>query len=135
MHTPIPEDMEYFWPLNDDKTKLQVLMYDTIKQHASENGNHADIVLGSIQDNRIATEVIDKIVHNMPEHNSPYEEADMSLVLHAAEAAEAGAKRLVVLSADNDILVLMLYYWSELERKCLNELLFQAIGRYIPIIN
>ena len=55
------------------------------------------------------------------------------LVLHAAEAAEAGAKRLVVLSADNDILVLMLYYWSELERKCLNELLFKAIGRYITI--
>ena len=44
MHTLIPKDMEYYWPLNDNKTKLQVLMYDTIKQHASENENHADIV-------------------------------------------------------------------------------------------
>ena len=58
----------------------------------------------------MATKVIDKIVHNVPELNSPYEEADMSLVLHAAEAAEAGAKRLVVLSVYTDILVLVLYY-------------------------
>ena len=80
--------------------------------------------------------VIDKIVHNVPELNSPYEKADMSLVLHAAEEAEAGSKRLVVLSADTDILVLMLYNWRELERKGLNELWFpwfQAVGRCIPI--
>ena len=81
----------------------------------------------------MATKVMDKIVHNVPELNSPYDEADMSLVLHAAEAAEAGAKRLVVLSADTEILVLMLYYWRELEIKGLNELWFQAIGRCIPI--
>ena len=72
----------------------------------------------------MATKVMDTIVRNVPELNSPYEEADMSLVLHAAEAAKAGAKRPVVLSADTDILVLMLYYWSELERKGLNELWF-----------
>ena len=113
MPTPIHKDMEYFWPLSDNKIKLQVLMYDTM-----------------------ATKVIDKIVHNVPEVKSPYEEADMSLVLHAAEAAEAGAKRLIVLSASTDILVLMMYYWRELERKGLNELWFawfQAIGYYIPI--
>ena len=136
MHEPIPRDMEYFWPLNDNKTKLQVLMYDKITQHASENGNYTDIVLGSIQDNRMATKVINKIVHNVPELNSPYEEADVSLVLHAAEAAKAGAKRLVLLSADTDIRVLKLYYWREFGRKGLNELWFswlQAIERYIPI--
>ena len=80
--------------------------------------------------------MIDQIVRNVPELNSPYEEADMSIVLHAAEAAETGAKQLVVLSVDTDIRVLMLYYWRELERKGLNELWFpwfQAIGRYIPI--
>ena len=138
MHTPITKNMENFWPLNKNKTNLQVLMYDTIKQHASENGNYMDVVLGSIQDNRMATEVIDQILRNVPELNSPYEEADISLVLHAAEAAEAGDKQLVVLSADTDILVLMLYYWRELERKGLNELWFQwfkAIGRYIPTHN
>ena len=59
MHTPITKNMEYFWPLNENKTNLQVLMYDTIKQHASENENYMDIVLGSIQDNRMATKVID----------------------------------------------------------------------------
>ena len=37
-----------------------------------------------------------------------------------------------MLSADTDILVFMLYYWRELQRKGLNELWFQAIGRYIP---
>ena len=59
MHTPIPKDMEYFWALNYNKTNLQVLMYDTIKQHASENRNYTDIILGSIQDNRMATKVIE----------------------------------------------------------------------------
>ena len=81
MHTPIPKDMEYFWALSDNKTKLQVLMYDTITQHASENTNYTDIVLGSIQYNRMATKVIDKIVHNVPELNSSHEKADMRLVL------------------------------------------------------
>ena len=38
MHTSISKDMEHFWPLNNNKTKLQVLMYDTLKQHVSENG-------------------------------------------------------------------------------------------------
>ena len=75
----------------------------------------------------MATKVIDKIVRNVPELNSSYEEADMSLVLQAAEAAEAGAKRLVVLSAYTDILVLVLYYWRELEIKGINDLWFQAI--------
>ena len=73
MHTPITKDMERFWPLNENKTNLQVLMYDAIKQHASENGNYTDIVIGSIQDNRRATKVIDKIVRNVPELNSSYE--------------------------------------------------------------
>ena len=84
MPKPIPKDMEYFWPLNDNKTKLQVglLMYDTIKQHASENGNYTDIVLGSIQDNRMATKVMNKIVHNVPELNSPYEKVSMSYGFH-----------------------------------------------------
>ena len=80
--------------------------------------------------------MIDKIVHNVPELNSSHEKADMRLVLPVTQAAEAGAKRLVVLSADTDILVLMLYNWSELERKGLNELWFlwfQAIERCIPI--
>ena len=72
----------------------------------------------------MATKVIDKIARNVPELKSPYEEADTSLVL---QAAEAGAKRLVVLSADTDVLVPLLYYWRELERKDLNELWFQAI--------
>ena len=47
----------------------------------------------------MATKVIDKIVRNVPELSSPHEGAGMSLVLHAAEAAKAGPKRLVVLSA------------------------------------
>ena len=51
---------------------------------------------------------MDKTVRNVPELNPHYEEAAMSLVLQAAEAAEAGAKQLVVLSTDTDILVLML---------------------------
>ena len=84
----------------------------------------------------MATKVIDKIVHNVPELNSPYEEADVSLVLHAAEAAKAGSKRLFLLSADTDIRVPKLYYWREFGWKGLNELWFswlQAIERYIPI--
>ena len=60
-------------------------------------------------------------------------EADMSRFLYAAEAAQAGAKRLIVLYADTDILVLMLYYWRELELKSLNELWFQSMGLYTLI--
>ena len=44
-----------------------------------------------------------------PELDNKTEEADIPIIQHAAHAVANGAKRLVILSADTDILVLSLY--------------------------
>ena len=54
------------------------------------------------------------------------EEADIRIVQHVAHAVANGAKRLEILSADTDILVLNLYYWHQLHSHGLGEMWMRA---------
>ena len=61
----------------------------------------------------------------------------MRLVPHAVHATQTGAKRLVILSGDTDVMVLALYFNTDLKTNCLSELLMRAgVGdsaRYTPL--
>ena len=62
----------------------------------------------------------------------------MQLVPHAIHAAQTGAKRLVILSGDTDVMVLALYFNTDLKTNGLSELWMHAgVGdstvRYIPL--
>ena len=65
------------------------------------------------------------------------EEADVRLVPHAIHATQTGAKRLVILSGDTDVMVLALYFNTDLKTNGLSELWMHAgVGdstRYIPL--
>ena len=61
----------------------------------------------------------------------------MRLVPHAIHATQTGAKRLVILSGDTDVMVLTLYFNTGLKTNGLHELWMHAgVGdstRYIPL--
>ena len=65
------------------------------------------------------------------------EEADVLLVPHVIHATQTGAKRLVILSGDTDVMVLALYFNTDLKTNDLSELWMHAgVGdytRYIPL--
>ena len=66
------------------------------------------------------------------------EEADVRLVPHAIHATQTGAKRLVILSGDTNVIILALYFNTDLKTNGLSELWMRAgVGdstRYIPCI-
>ena len=61
----------------------------------------------------------------------------MRLVPHAIHATQTGAKRLVILSGDTDVMVLALYFNTDLKTNDLRELWMRAgvhdSTRYIPL--
>ena len=50
----------------------------------------------------------------------------MRLVPHASHATQTGAKRLVILSGDTDVMVLALYFNTDLKTNDLRELWIRA---------
>ena len=59
----------------------------------------------------------------------------MRLVPHAVHATQTGAKRLVILSGDTDVMVLAPYFNTDLKTNCLSELWMRAgVGDSTPYI-
>jgi len=58
-------------------------------------------------------------------------------MLFSLHATKIGSKRLVVLSSDTDVLILFLYYWSELKSEGREELWIKTgvrdTSRYAPV--
>ena len=71
------------------------------------------------------------------ELNITMEEADARIVPHVMHAVTHGISRIIVLSADTDVFVLMVFYWNVLHSHGLSELWVKAgVGdstRFIPI--
>ena len=73
----------------------------------------------------------------VPELEVSLEEADMRCIPHMMHAVNQGNKRIVVLSTDTDVFILLVYYWRELKTEGIEELWMKAgVGnsmRFIPI--
>jgi hypothetical protein len=74
---------------------------------------------------------------DMPGLDGEWEEADVRLVPHAWHAGQEGNERLVILSPDNDVLAIFLYFCKELMELGVKEIWTRAgVGestRYLPI--
>ena len=72
-----------------------------------------------------------------PGTNSAIEEADGRMVPHIAKAADYGMERVVILSNDTDVVVLMIHYMNRFLSRGLKELWLRygtgAKQRFIPI--
>ena len=73
----------------------------------------------------------------VPELCFDIEEADGRIVPHAMHAVKHGTRRIVVLSPDTDVCILMMYYWKVYQSNGLQQLWVKGGGgdstRYIPI--
>ena len=54
-------------------------------------------------------------LNELQRHN--IEEADSRIVVHAMQACKNGESKIVVLSSDTDVVVLLLHYWMKFEEK------------------
>ena len=73
----------------------------------------------------------------MPDLCPDVEEADACIIPHAMHAVRSGIQRIVALSGDTDVFVLLMHYWGILHSEGLKELWVRAgVGdttRYIPV--
>jgi hypothetical protein len=134
--TALPVEMDRFWSSNKNKLHLESLIHKTMVETAQEQEVAREVIVGKVADNP-SVRVAGGEVTATPELDLELEEADTLLVLHAAHAVEAGASRIVVLTSDTDVVVLMVHFCHQLQHQGLQELWVKAGAsskvRYIPV--
>jgi hypothetical protein len=116
--------MEIFWSSNKNKQKLQACIANWILTQGSKKLPQVSLYLsGATGDEPMfCKSVHQNQVQNHPLLDSNIEEADLRLIPHCANNVMCGYKRIVVLSNDTDVLVLLLYFWNLMSTSGLNEL-------------
>ena len=128
-----------FIPYRSNKENLQLLSRDFFASKSEEN--HLNIVLsGYLKDDsgvEACVQFKDGICFHRPDFNSELEEADVRIVPHISKAIENGCKRVVVLSNDTDVVILLLNYIHHFSSIGLSELWIRFgtsdKTRHIPI--
>lgn len=134
--TPLPVEMDRFWPSNENKHKLQLLLAQQAISRAKGKPTDQEIVMSGFSDEPCMS-CCSGSSDEVSELCLDIEEADSRIIPHALHAVKHGVERIVVLSADTDIFVLLLYYWQTLQVQGLFELWMKAgvrdSTRHIPI--
>lgn len=134
----MPVDMNTFWASSTNKRKLQKLLGNTICERSIELEG-IEIYLSGVSGEH---SLHSRSVHqgNIKQHEEldlNIEEADLRIIPHIMHATRSDHDRIVVLSNDTDVFVLLCHYWSMFHRHGLKELWMKAgVGesiRYIPI--
>jgi len=98
--TPIPRNWSEFLQSNDNKTELFNFLSNTVAQMPLELGKELVLTLGR--------EVLTLPCRDDLAMLSPcsQEEADTRMILHAADAAHRGIRRIMIKTVDTDVIVL-----------------------------
>ena len=142
--TPLPIEMNTFWPSSDNKRKLQRFLRDWLVEHAVHKFPGTKIVVSGTCDEdgqRLHCQVVDAKTSAQtpyPELDSNIEEADVRIIPHAINAADDDmCRRVVVLSNDTDVVVLCLHFFVTLKQHGVKQLWLRGgVGsttRYIPL--
>ena len=138
--TRLPVEMDRFWASSGNKLKLQMLLHEhTIKCRMEQPSKLQVIVSGFSGDSvDVACQLAqDGCSAKITELCQNIEEADARIIPHAMHAVKNGARRIIVLSSDTDVFVLLMHYWNVLHSNGLSEMWLRAsVGdstRYIPI--
>ena len=113
--TSIPVQIERFWACSKNKENLQILSRDFYITLSKTYGIKF-VLSGYVTDaNGVqnCTEVSTGVTTVRYDLNSNTEEADCRMVPHIAKAAENGVERVVVLSNDTDVVMLMVHYMNK----------------------
>ena len=122
------------------KAKLTKFYTLYIAEHCNTciNMNQHVYVSGGIDEK--ALKVSNDVVHIIEQLRSNHEEADTRMLLHVAYQARHNAKRVIVVSPDTDVFVLLVYHFSHMG---VSEVFFKTgrksthadLTRFIPIHN
>ena len=137
--TPLPVQMETFWPSNKNKAGLETVIYNEAKVYNWPE--HIEFYLSSFcfekEKANPSCKIEKKSIVTTPELENNIEEADLRLVLHAFHASNHNLEKIVILSNDTDVLVLFTHHWKCLETLGLKEVWITAgtgaSSRFIPI--
>ena len=123
-NTPIPVEMKTFWASNSNKQHLQALLHDKIVSNALEQQTFTQKVVSHIPGTPSSPciSVFQGELTYLQELHVDAEEADCRIIPHAMHATTTGTKRIIVLSSDTDVTVILLFYWQRLKVHGLTEL-------------
>ena len=138
LSSPIPVQIKRFWACSKNKENLQLLSRQFFIQKAL---NLQDIVLSGYVTDADGPQGCIKVhreqVTTQDSLMSVIEEADARIIPHIAASISDGSKRIVVLSNDTDVLVLLINYFTDFLAKGVVQLWIKyGLGdktRYIPV--
>ena len=133
--------MGRFWASSNNKLKLQLLIHQEALAMSIEKSMNGQLLVsnftGMITGRVPCYSCNDKTCVEIPELVNDIEEADARIILHSMHAAKNGIDKLVILSSDTDVSVIIMYYWDKLHSQGICELWMKAgisdSTRYIPI--
>ena len=138
--TPLPIEMDRFWSSSNNKLKVQMLLHTQAIKHGIETPFTVHVVASCFScasDGATCKGVMDGEAAEMPDLCPDVEEADARIIPHAMHAVRSGIQRIVALSGDTDVFVLLMHYWGILHSEGLKEFWVRAgVGdttRYIPV--
>ena len=137
VETKLPVIMDSFWASTTNKVKLQKLLKAYILNKPKPMTDIVVSSLGISKKTQPCEGFFSDSSATAPVIDATLEEADVKIISHSFHAVWNGVTRVVILSSDDDAMVLELYYW-DYQKKCgLKELWMRAgIGnttRYIPL--
>ena len=133
--------MERFWACDRSKENLQLISRSFFIENASENSKCLTLrsIIGD-SDTCNGIQYIqykDSITSNKENLDKPIEEAALRIIPHIEDSVQSKNTRIVLLSNDTDVLVLLLYFLQYFTSIGLKELWIQfATGqnkRFIPV--
>ena len=110
----IPSQMERFWACDRNKENLQLISRSFFIENASENSKCLTLS-GIIGDSDTCNCILyiqykDGITSNKENLDKPVEEAHLRITPHIEDSMQSKNTRIVLLSNDTDVLVLLLYF-------------------------
>ena len=115
-HLPAPGFRDFI-VADDNKAALLAFLSESWSQHPlHQDDGHQFLISGGYQDEMKTVVVSFQGVVNIPDLQSTQEEADSCIILHVIYSAKVlGAKRIVVVANDTNIIILCICYYSQLQ--------------------
>ena len=122
-NTQIPVEIKTFWASNSNKQHLQALLHDEIVSNALDQQTLIQKAVSYIPGTPSSPciFVFQGELTYLQELHVDAEEADCRIIPHAMHATTIGTKRIIVLSTDADVTVILLFYWQRLKVHGLTE--------------
>jgi len=132
--------MDSFWASSGNKARLEELLTRFLIDQCPTRVPGVEIVVSQIEGSTVSTKtrsVHSGITNEYNELDSTLEEADVRIMPHVLHVIRTGIKRIVVLSSETDVLVLLLHFSQIFKTHGMVELWMRAgVGdsiRYTPV--